>query len=450
MPSAGLALAAPAAAQTLAPAFIAAQRPPPTPAGPPPDFAFGAYQRGYFLTALHEAEQRVATDPKDAAAMTLIGEIYSDGYAIAAQPGGGGALVPRRRRLGDREAAFALGIMQLNGETGAPADRAAAKALFEHAAAKGQAGALYNLGVMALEGAPAASPISPRRRRPISAAPPRRATATRAYSYGVLLREGKGVSLDIGESARWLKRAADAGVAAGQVEYAIMLFNGVGVTKDEAGAAKLLLRAAARNNPIAENRLAHLYVHGRGVPKDLVEAATWNRFAKAAGIDDPDARRRDREPDAGREQARRRADQTAGGVLTRPRSRARFGSAASIPPAAERRPAAVQIEIRATGASTPSTGSGSRSAVKREAGAQKAHDICFDGSMVFDHAVDEPSRLSPALAMVVVDRPVERPPGGIARPLLASAARCRSGVRPRRRAVRRRQDVRRSARSAPA
>jgi TPR repeat protein len=48
------------------------------------------------------------------------------------------------------------------------------------------------------------------------------------------------------------------------------------------------LRAAARNNPIAENRLAHLYVSGRGVPKDLVEAATWNRFAKAAGIDDPD------------------------------------------------------------------------------------------------------------------------------------------------------------------
>ena len=29
-----------------------------------------------------------------------------------------------------------------------------------------------------------------------------------AYSYGVLLREGKGVPLDISESARWLKRAA--------------------------------------------------------------------------------------------------------------------------------------------------------------------------------------------------------------------------------------------------
>ena len=94
--------------------------------------------------------------------------------------------------------------------------------------------------------------------------------------------------LDITESAHWLKRAADGGVIAGQVEYAIMLFNGVGVDKNEAAAAKIFLRAAARNNPIAQNRLAHLYVTGRGVPRDLVEAATWNRFAKAAGLDDPE------------------------------------------------------------------------------------------------------------------------------------------------------------------
>ncbi|MGD1038179.1 MAG: tetratricopeptide repeat protein, partial [Roseiarcus sp.] len=84
----------------------------------------------------------------------------------------------------------------------------------------------------------------------------------------------------------WLKRAADGGIIAGQVEYAIMLFNGVGVEKNEAAAAKIFLRAAAHNNPIAQNRLAHLYVSGRGVPRDLVEAATWNRFAKAAGIED--------------------------------------------------------------------------------------------------------------------------------------------------------------------
>jgi TPR repeat protein len=283
----GVALATPAAAQTFAPPFT----PPPsapTPSGPPPDLAFGAYQRGYFLTALREALKRVDANPKDAAAMTLIGETYRDGYAVPPDEAEAARWYRIASGLGDREAAFALGTLLLNGATGVPADRAAAKAQFEIAAAKGQAGALYNLGVMALadktaSGFPDFKTAAADFRRSAEAG-----YADGAYSYGVLLREGKGVPLDISESARWLKRAADAGVLAGQVEYAIMLFNGVGVAKDEAGAAKLLLRAAAHNNPIAENRLAHLYVSGRGVPKDLVEAATWNRFAKAAGIDDPD------------------------------------------------------------------------------------------------------------------------------------------------------------------
>ena len=56
----------------------------------------------------------------------------------------------------------------------------------------------------------------------------------------------------------------------------------------EAAAAKIFIHAAARNNPIAQNRLAHLYLTGRGVPRDLAEAATWNRFAKAGGLDDAD------------------------------------------------------------------------------------------------------------------------------------------------------------------
>jgi TPR repeat protein len=107
-----------------------------------------------------------------------------------------------------------------------------------------------------------------------------------AYSYGVMLRDGKGVPMNIGEAVHWLKRASDDGVIAGQVEYAIMLFNGEGVPRDEAGAAKILLTAAARGNPIAQNRVAHLYARGEALPKDLAKAAAWNSFAKAAGLKD--------------------------------------------------------------------------------------------------------------------------------------------------------------------
>ena len=64
--------------------------------------------------------------------------------------------------------------------------------------------------------------------------------------------------LDIAEAAHWLKRAADAGIIAGQVEYAIMLFNGVGVEKDEAEAAKIFLAAAPRQSDRAEPSRASL------------------------------------------------------------------------------------------------------------------------------------------------------------------------------------------------
>ena len=90
----------------------------------------------------------------------------------------------------------------------------------------------------------------------------------------------------LAESVRWLKRASDAGVIAGEVEYAIMLFNGEGVAKDEAAAVAILKVAAAKGNPIAQNRLAHLYVDGVVVGRDLARAAAWNAFAKAGGLQD--------------------------------------------------------------------------------------------------------------------------------------------------------------------
>jgi TPR repeat protein len=144
---------------------------------------------------------------------------------------------------------------------------------------------MYNLGVMALQGLDGKTPDYNQAAQYFL----RAANAgddDAAYSYGVMLRDGKGAPQNIGEAAHWLKRASDDGIVAGQVEYAIMLFNGEGVKKDEAEAAKILLTAASRGNPIAQNRIAHLYVTGEALPKDMAKAAAWNSFAKAAGLKD--------------------------------------------------------------------------------------------------------------------------------------------------------------------
>jgi uncharacterized protein len=262
--------------------------PPPLPPradGVPADLAFGAYQRGNFLYALMAAEQRLDANPKDAAAMTLIGEIYREGAAVPRNEREASRWYRLASNLGDPQAAYELGALLLEGAKGLPKDPAAAKAQFERAAAKNHPAALYNLGIMALQGMDGKAPDYKEAAQYFL----RSADAgddDAAYSYGVMMRDGKGAPQNIPEAVRWLKRASDDGVIAGQVEYAIMLFNGNGVPRDEAAAAKILLTAAARGNPIAQNRVAHLYASGQALPRDLAKAAAWNSFAKAAGLRD--------------------------------------------------------------------------------------------------------------------------------------------------------------------
>jgi len=273
---------------TQSPALGGPAAPPPLPPradGVPADLAFGAYQRGNFLFALLEAERRIDANPKDAAAMTLIGEIYRDGAAVPPSDQEASRWFRLASNLGDRAAAYELGVLLVQGGKGVAKDPAGAKAQFERAAAKNHPGALYNLGVMALQGVDGKSPDYKEAAQYFLRAA-NLGDDDAAYSYGVMLRDGKGAPQNISEALRWLKRAADDGIIAGQVEYAIMLFNGDGLPRDEAGAAKILLAAASRGNPIAQNRVAHLYARGEALPRDLAKAAAWNSFAKAAGLKD--------------------------------------------------------------------------------------------------------------------------------------------------------------------
>lgn len=248
---------------------------------PGPDVAFAAYQRGYYLTALREATRRLETNKSDAAAMTLIGELYRDGQGVRRDPAEAARWYRLAAGLGDKQAMFALAVGLIEG-TGVKQDRAEARKWLEQAGRLGHAGALYNLGVMAIDGDiqdfRAAADFF---RRAAEAG-----NVDGTYSLAVLYREGKGVPRDMGEAARWMKRAADERVASAEVEYGIMLFNGEGVAKNEAAAARYFLRAAWRNNPVAMNRAARLYAAGRGVDKNLVEAMKWHLLARAVGLND--------------------------------------------------------------------------------------------------------------------------------------------------------------------
>ena len=89
---------------------------PATPAARPavePDLAYGAYQRGYFLTALAEATRRVDEkgDPK---AMTLLGELYADGVGVAQNDAKAVEWYRLAAARGDRDGMFALAMFNID------------------------------------------------------------------------------------------------------------------------------------------------------------------------------------------------------------------------------------------------------------------------------------------------------------------------------------------------
>ena len=252
-------------------------------AGEAPDLAFGAYQRGHYRDAFAEATKRVEQDHNDGPAMALLGELTGGGLGVAPDLKKAAEWFALAAERGDRNGAYALGMMVLEGR-GLPRDEARAKVLLAQAADAGQPSAAYNLGLLALnekttEGEARAVKLI---RQGADAG-----VAEAEYALATLLRDGRGTPADPQGAARLMGQAARDFYEPAEIEYAIMLFNGEGVAKDEDGAAKLFARAASRGNPVAQNRLARLYVVGRGVKKDLAEAAAWNMLAKQAGRDDP-------------------------------------------------------------------------------------------------------------------------------------------------------------------
>src|SRR5579885_3542871 len=97
--------------------------PPPAPSAPPaananaePDLAYGAYQRGYYLTAINEATKRAQQN--DPAAMTLLGEIYSQGLGVPRDDAKAAQWYKLAADRGDAHALFALAMFKFEGRAG--------------------------------------------------------------------------------------------------------------------------------------------------------------------------------------------------------------------------------------------------------------------------------------------------------------------------------------------
>lgn len=246
------------------------------------DIAYGAFQRGFFLTALELALPRA--ERNDAAAQTLIAQIYAGGLGVPMSMEKAASWYRLASNNGDPLATFELALLYQSGR-GVERDRARAAELFRKASDAGNIAARYNLGLLHVEGV-YAEPSLVKAAQMIGEAATAGLPEAR-YDYGSMLMEGAGVAPDPMGAAVQFQLAAEDGLVAAQIEYATLLYLGRGVERDREAAAQWYRRAADAGNPVAQNRVAKLLAAGEGVAPDPETAAMYRALARRQGLSDP-------------------------------------------------------------------------------------------------------------------------------------------------------------------
>ncbi len=100
------------------------------------------------------------------------------------------------------------------------------------------------------------------------------------YEIGVRYAEGRSVTANVEEAARWFERAAKSGFAPAQFRLGGLYDKGGGLKRDRALARQLYLAAAEKGHAKAMHNLAVLYAEGMDGRPNYRAAAQW--FGKAA------------------------------------------------------------------------------------------------------------------------------------------------------------------------
>ena len=248
----------------------------------PGELAFGAYQRGYYLTALNMALP--LAESGDPAAQTLIGELYWNGFGIARDRKKAVQWYEFAANAGNREAQFIYGNMLLRGLS-VKEDKTAGESFLRKSAESGHARAQFNLAQIMTARRPTWSGFK-------SALPwyekaAQSGLADAQYAMSNIYADARGVASNDDKKARfWLEKSANNGFDSAQVELGIWNANGRGGVKSEQRALFWFARAAAKGNVIAQNRLARMYSFGIGTKADDVRAGAWHVVARRAGFSD--------------------------------------------------------------------------------------------------------------------------------------------------------------------
>jgi len=207
------------------------------------DPAYGAYQRGLYMTAYNLALPRAKNG--DPAAQTLVAEILARGLGVPRNAVEAAKWYALASEQGIPEAQFQYALMLLDGVY-VKKDINGAYALLEAAAEAGNVLAQFNFAQLVVDREPGLAGMA--------------------------------------KAASYYERAANAGLADAQYAMSQICVNGVGGKKqDEVAARKWLELAARQGFDTAELDLGTWLVQGRGGPRDNKSGFKWLLRAAMGG-----------------------------------------------------------------------------------------------------------------------------------------------------------------------
>nr|WP_157188200.1 tetratricopeptide repeat protein [Nitratireductor pacificus] len=247
-----------------------------------PDAAYGAFQRGYYITAHNLALPRAENG--NPAAQTLIAEIYARGLGMPRNAKKAAEWYAKAAEQGVPEAQFQYALMLIDGDFVSP-DMDRAFKLMQTAADGGNRLAQFNLAQMIVDRQPGFE--SERRAVTYYERAAKAGLADAQYAMSQVYANGfGGKQVDEKEAEEWLKRAATQNFDTAQLDLGTWLVEGRGGTHDPKAGFGWLKRAADGGNVAAQNRLAKLYRAGVGTDANMIEAAAWYISARRAGLID--------------------------------------------------------------------------------------------------------------------------------------------------------------------
>lgn len=247
------------------------------------DDAYGAFQRGYYLTAMELALPRAQLG--DAAAQTLVAEIFAQGLGVARNTKDAAFWYGQAANAGDPGAMFKYALLLMEGRD-VPRDKKRSEELMKKAAELGNPSAQFNYGQLLVADMPGERGL--RAALPYYEKSAEQGIADAQYALSQIYLNVDGIEENKRAKARdWLLRAARAGFDTAQLDLAIWLVDGIGGDRNLDEGFKWMRRAAEGGNVVAQNKLSHLYVNAIGTRPDPVEAAKWYVLSRRAGLKDP-------------------------------------------------------------------------------------------------------------------------------------------------------------------